>query len=507
MNRKSVHKNNLCCPVCHDIFTDPAVLSCSHSICKTCLFKTGSAKDSLLCPICGRISSKNNPPTNRALRKVCEAFSWEPDKESFFGHNELCSQHNENLKLFCLTDEEPVCLVCKMSKKHRKHSFCSIDEASYYRKEELNSEIEPLKQKLGDYEGVKQTLTDILEHIKKQTKITEKIIKQEVNMLCEFLRAEEVKRIAVLQEEEKQKCENVKIKIGEISQKICDITDVISAIKRTIQDDDITFLKNFKFSVKRTQGVKQDPEKASYALINVSKHLGNLNFKLWSKMKEIIQFYPVTLNPNTAHGNLFLSENLTSFGFQHNSQDEEHPNKFPANPFTNSPRVLGSSGFDSGTHCWEVEIGDVATWSVGVMNESVLEKSPEEAENGLWELICYGIDCEARAPDAEPESLTFSPPPERIRVQLNYETGIVRLFNPEYSRSLYTFRHKFTERLFPCFSSTLKILPINVSIRIKQNTLPAAEHMPTEPLYGTITEVIDEPIYEEIVLDLQRPRS
>uniref|UniRef100_A0A3Q0S6Z6 RING-type domain-containing protein n=1 Tax=Amphilophus citrinellus TaxID=61819 RepID=A0A3Q0S6Z6_AMPCI len=30
-------REHLSCPVCHDIFQDPVILSCSHSFCKACL--------------------------------------------------------------------------------------------------------------------------------------------------------------------------------------------------------------------------------------------------------------------------------------------------------------------------------------------------------------------------------------------------------------------------------------------------------------------------------------
>uniref|UniRef100_A0AAQ5X1Z4 RING-type domain-containing protein n=1 Tax=Amphiprion ocellaris TaxID=80972 RepID=A0AAQ5X1Z4_AMPOC len=30
-------EEDLCCPVCHDIFKDPVMLSCSHSFCRVCL--------------------------------------------------------------------------------------------------------------------------------------------------------------------------------------------------------------------------------------------------------------------------------------------------------------------------------------------------------------------------------------------------------------------------------------------------------------------------------------
>uniref|UniRef100_A0A3B4H3E6 RING-type domain-containing protein n=1 Tax=Pundamilia nyererei TaxID=303518 RepID=A0A3B4H3E6_9CICH len=38
-DHKIVSEEDFLCPVCHEVFTDPVVLSCSHSFCKDCLQK------------------------------------------------------------------------------------------------------------------------------------------------------------------------------------------------------------------------------------------------------------------------------------------------------------------------------------------------------------------------------------------------------------------------------------------------------------------------------------
>lgn len=116
------------CPICCDIFNDPVLLSCSHSMCKMCLKQFWEAKESLECPVCRRKSSKLEPPLNLALKRLCESYLESRRHRSSVVSEGLCKMHNEKLKLFCLEDQQPVCVVCQTSKKHKNHEFCPIDE-------------------------------------------------------------------------------------------------------------------------------------------------------------------------------------------------------------------------------------------------------------------------------------------------------------------------------------------------------------------------------------------
>ncbi|XP_063041144.1 zinc-binding protein A33-like [Engraulis encrasicolus] len=462
-------EEDLTCPLCCDIYKDPVILTCAHSVCKACLQQFWEGKGSIECPYCRRKCSKGDVP-NMALRNLCETFLQERSQRASAGSEVLCSLHSEKLKLFCLDDKETVCLVCRDSKKHKNHNFSPIDEAALEHKEELKIKLQPLQEKLKTLEEVKLICDQTAAHIKTQVHTTEKQIKEEFEKLHQFLRDEEASRIAALREEEEQKSQMMKEKIEKLSREISSLSGSIRAIEQEMEADDVTFLQNYKSTVKRAQCTLQDPEKLSGALINVAKHLGNLKFRVWEKMQEIVQFTPVTLDPNTAHPELILSEDLTSVRLG----DEEQ--QLPDNPerFDQYYCFLGSEGFNSGTHCWDVEVGDNTSWNVGVMAESLQRKGDFRSLSGRWYVFYYYGKYRAYAPPQPPTLLTVKKKPQRIRVQLDWDRGKLSFSDPDNNTHLHTFTHTFTERMFPyfniaCSACPLRMLPLKTSINVEQH--------------------------------------
>uniref|UniRef100_A0A671PFL7 RING-type domain-containing protein n=1 Tax=Sinocyclocheilus anshuiensis TaxID=1608454 RepID=A0A671PFL7_9TELE len=124
----NVSAEELSCPVCCEIFKDPVVLSCSHSFCKECLQQFWRTKETQECPLCRRRSSRDDPPYNLALKNLCESLRRQRNERRSSGSEEICSLHSEKLKLFCLEDKQPVCLVCRDSQKYINHTFRPINE-------------------------------------------------------------------------------------------------------------------------------------------------------------------------------------------------------------------------------------------------------------------------------------------------------------------------------------------------------------------------------------------
>ncbi|XP_062825390.1 zinc-binding protein A33-like [Anolis carolinensis] len=158
----------------------------------------------------------------------------------------------------------------------------------------------------------------------------------------------------------------------------------------------------------------------------------------------------VTLDPDTAHCYLILSEDHKSVTYGNTYQN------LPDNPkrFKNSFSVLGCDGFTSGRYFWEICVGEEDQWMAGVARKSVERKGDfvRGPEGGIWAIGKWNG---AYKVANSPHHLTLSLNSElkRIRVSLNYAGGQVAFCDADTGVHLYSFSGaSFTgETLLPFF--------------------------------------------------------
>ncbi|XP_072406014.1 zinc-binding protein A33-like [Chiloscyllium punctatum] len=472
---------DLNCSICLDFFTVPVTLECGHSFCRSCITQSWEKRETNSCPECRQGFLEVNFRVNRVLANLAEKarkFNQKPQEKE---GERYCEEHQEELKLFCETDKKLICVICRDSRKHKSHNFLPLKEAVGMYKEELRTFLKPIKDKKEECNTVMRDYEKILIHIQDQGVKTEKQIKAEFGKLHQFLREEE----KILLEDLKMEKEN---KSQEMEEMIEKITEEISSLSITVQDieqglreqDSITFLTKFPDTQKRVKQTLPEPQKV-YPLINVGKYIGSLQYRVWKKMLTVINTAPVTLDPNTANPYLLLSEDLSTV--QNTDKWQQVPDNLER--FDPCVSVLGSEGFASGKHSWEIEVGNKTEWTLGVATESINRKGDIALTpgDGYWTVVLRDGK-EYMACEKSRKHLELTVKPRKIRVCLDYEGGKVSFYNSEHKSHIYTFTGTFTEKLYPYFSpfltdggkntEPLKICPCSVTIQEDKDLIPSS---------------------------------
>uniref|UniRef100_K7G717 Butyrophilin subfamily 1 member A1 n=1 Tax=Pelodiscus sinensis TaxID=13735 RepID=K7G717_PELSI len=142
----------------------------------------------------------------------------------------------------------------------------------------------------------------------------------------------------------------------------------------------------------------------------------------------------VTLDPDTAHPNLVLSED----GKRVRRAETKQPRPDTPERFDSWACALGREGFTSGRHYWEVEVGDGQYWRMGVARESVSRKGwiSLSPKGGIWAVRRRGDQFQALT---DPETPLPLSPPRRIRVCLDCDRGQVTFIDAGSEAPIFTF--------------------------------------------------------------------
>nr|XP_042702893.1 zinc finger protein RFP-like isoform X4 [Chrysemys picta bellii] len=486
---ESLHEEATC-PVCLEYFTEPVILECGHNFCQACISQCWEGSDTAAsCPQCRETVQQRNLRPNRQLANVVEItkrLSLQAAKGA--GGDGLCGEHQETLKLFCEEDQTPICVVCDRSRAHRTHTVVPIEEAAQEYKERIQAHLKTLREEREKLLGLKVTgegnsqeylvsmkgplapsmfLTSPCPiFIQKQTQTERQKIVSEFQQLREFLEEQEQLLLAQLEKLDKEIVRIQNENDSQLSEQISHLSELISELEGKCQKPASEFLQDVRSTLSRCEkGKFQQPEEISPEL---EEQVSNFSRKTIVPLETLRKFKDtllsaletqigeplgahrqenVTLDPDTAHPNLVLSEDRKSVIRGDTRQ------RLPNNPerFDSWACVLGCEGFTSGRHCWEVEVGDGGCWAVGVARGSVRRKGriSHSPEGGIWAVEqCRG---QFQALTSPVTALPLSRVPSRIRVCLDCDRGQVTFINAGDEAPIFTFPPGFVpgERIRP----------------------------------------------------------
>ncbi|XP_063318203.1 tripartite motif-containing protein 16-like [Pelmatolapia mariae] len=538
MAQKSVQldRETFSCSICLDLLKDPVAIPCGHSYCMNCiksfwdkgennfyscpqcrqtftprpvlvkntmlavlveqLKKTGlqaapadhcyAGPEDVACDVCTGRKMKSFKSCLVCLASYCEKHL-QPhyDSPTFKKHKlvepskklqeNICSRHDEVMKMFCRTDQQSICYLCSVD-EHKGHDTVSAAAERTERQRELEVSRQNIQQRIQDrekdvkllqqeVEAINQSADQTVEHSEKIFTELIHLIQKRSSDVKQQIRSQqetEVSRVKELEEKLEQEITELKRKDAELKQ-----------LSHT--EDHIQFLHNYPSLSALSESTDSSSinirplryfEDVTAAVSEVRDKLQDILREEWTNISltvtevDVLLSDPpepktragflkysrdIILDPNTAQKRLLLSEEnrkVTNMDQQQSYSD--HPDRF-----TFWCQVL--SGESLTRRCyWEVEWRgrvDVAVAYKNISREGRGKESNFGRNDKSWSLNCNNNSYifwynNIQTPVSGPQS-------SRVGVYLDHRAGILSFYSiSETMTLLHRVQTTFTQPLY-----------------------------------------------------------
>ncbi|XP_070281541.1 tripartite motif-containing protein 5-like isoform X2 [Myotis yumanensis] len=239
-------KEEVTCPICLELLTEPMSLDCGHTFCQACI--TANNRGSMIgqessCPVCRISYQPENMRPNRHVANIVEALrevKLSPQEEQ---KRDLCVHHGEKLLLFCQEDEKIICWLCERSPEHRGHHTFLMEEIAQEYKEKLQAALDRLRaeqqkaEKLDD--DLEEERTYRMDQIENELKSVQDYFKQ----LRGILAREQQKELQRLEKEAAENLDDLAQAESELAQQRKLLRDLISDLEHQLQGSAVEVLQ------------------------------------------------------------------------------------------------------------------------------------------------------------------------------------------------------------------------------------------------------------------------
>ncbi|XP_035663764.1 tripartite motif-containing protein 3-like [Branchiostoma floridae] len=153
-------REELSCSICLELFTRPKVLPCQHTFCQDCLQDHAGRGGVFTCPNCRRQISLPSQgvkglPDNHLVSSLCarlqgQATLSEKTSEQPQPRNRCSFHPSEELKLYCMQCQLPVCIEC-CEEGHAGHPTTGLKKAAQERRSTVQTLINEGRNNLETY--------------------------------------------------------------------------------------------------------------------------------------------------------------------------------------------------------------------------------------------------------------------------------------------------------------------------------------------------------------------
>ncbi|XP_022617443.1 tripartite motif-containing protein 16-like [Seriola dumerili] len=530
-------QERFCCSICLDLLKDPVTIPCGHSYCINCvkthwdkedgkkihscpqcrktfiprpvlvkntmladlveeLKKTGlqaapadhcyAGPEDVACDFCTGRKLKAFKCCLVCLASYCEKHLQphydvaplkkhklvEPSKKL---QENICSRHDEVMKIFCRTDQQCICYLCSVD-EHKGHDTVSAAAERTERQRELQLRRQQIQQRIQDRDKDVKVLQQEVKAINgsadKAVEDSEKIFTELIRLMekrssdvKQQIRSQqktEVSRVKELQEKLEQEITELKRKDAELKQlshtedhnqflhnypslsRLSESTDSSSINIRPL-----SYFEDVTAAVSQLRDKLQDILRDTWT--NISLTLTDVDVSLSQPeprtRADFLKYsQEITLDPNTAHAWLLLSEgNRKATVMSERQSYSSHTVRF-----TSCWQVLSKETL-TGRCYWEVE------WRGGGVHVAVayknISRTRSSSESGFgrndksWVLSCYEDSYtffynKINTPVSGPRSF-------RVGVYLDHRAGVLSFYSvSETMTLLHRVQTTFTQPLY-----------------------------------------------------------